>query len=186
MYCLSGRVKHGSLGIPLSAHLHLRSIIIRLGNGQPQTLPSGVFIDRLRMASPVDIWASAHAVVPLNSEGDQSAAVALHFDGTNWAQVNLGTGGKAQLIQSFGASAAWAFSLQRTDAGETISRMQYGGGNTWQAVKLPAADLLDVSSLVRVAPDEYWAIGHYVARATGNVAPMLLYFANGTWHDYGQ
>ncbi len=67
--------------------------------------------------------------------------------------------------------------------------MQYGGGNTWQAVQLPIADLLDVSSLVRVAPDEYWAIGHYVASATGNVAnvaSVLLYFANGAWHAYGQ
>ncbi len=149
------------------------------------TLPPGVFIDRLRMDSPTDIWASAHAVVPLNSEGAQSAAVALHYDGTNWAQVNLGEGGKAQLVQSFGASAAWAFNLERTDAGETISRMQYGGGNTWQTVKLPVADLLEVSSLVRVAPDEYWAIGHYVARTTGDVTPVLLYFASGTWHQYG-
>jgi hypothetical protein len=156
------------------------------GKWTSTALPSGVFIDRLRMDSPTDIWASAHAIEPLNSEGSQPAAVALHYDGTNWAQMNLGEGGKAQLVQSFGTSATWAFSLQRTDAGETISRMQYGGGNTWQTVKLPVADLLDVSSLVRVAPDEYWAIGHYVVRATGRVAPVLLYFASGTWHAYGK
>jgi hypothetical protein len=148
-------------------------------------LPSGVYIDRLRMDSPSDIWASAHTIVPVNSEGSQPAAMALHFDGATWTQVKLGKGGESQLVQIFGASAAWTFNLQRTNAGETISRMQYGGGNTWQAVKSPFADLLDVSSLVRVSTDEYWAIGHYVS-AAGNAAPVLLYFANGAWHDYGR
>lgn len=158
----------------------------RAGEWTRAAVPSGVFIDRLRMDSPTDIWASAHIVVPLNSEGSQSAAVALHYDGTTWAQMNLGKGGQAQLVQVFAANAAWAFSLQRTAAGETISGMQYGGGNTWQAVKLPAADLLDANALVRVTPDEYWAIGHYVVPATGDVAPVLLYFANGAWHAYGR
>jgi hypothetical protein len=156
------------------------------GEWTSAALPSGIFIDRLRMDSPTDIWASAHAIVPLNSEGSQAAAVVFHYDGATWAQVNLGNGEKAQLVQAFDASAAWAFSLQRTNAGETISSMQYGGGNTWQTVKLPTDDLLDVSSLARVAPDEYWAIGHYVVRATGKVAPVLLYFANGAWHAYGR
>ncbi|HEY1391293.1 MAG TPA: hypothetical protein VGF38_22335 [Ktedonobacterales bacterium] len=158
------------------------------GTWTSTALPSGTFIDRLRMDSPTNIWASAHTIEPLNSEGSQSAAVALHYDGAHWAQVNLGDGGKAQIIQLFGTSAAWAFSLQRTHWGETISHMQYGGGNTWQTVQLPIVDLLDVSPLVRVAPDEYWAIGHYVASAAGNVgtvASVLLHFANGTWHAYG-
>lgn len=156
------------------------------GQWTPTTLPSGVFIDRMRMDSPTNIWASAHIVVPVNSEGSQPAADVLHYDGATWSKVNLGKGGDAQLVQSFGASAAWAFNLQRSDAGETISRMQYGAGSTWRAVNLPLDDLLDVSSLAQVTPDEYWAIGHYVAHGTGNVASALLYFASGSWHAYGQ
>lgn len=178
-------VAGGASGSPLTPVLYH----YQAGAWISATLPSGIFIDRLRMSSPTDIWASAYTIVPLNSESNQPAAVALHYDGATWTRVNLGQGGKAQLVQSFGASAAWVFSLQRTNAGETISSMQYGDGNTWQAVQLPIADLLDVSSLVRVAPDEYWAIGHYVASATGNVAnvaSVLLYFASGAWHTYGQ
>lgn len=171
------------------------------GTWSKATLPSGVLIDQLRMVSPNDIWTSGR-MLPPNSLIDQKEAV-LHYDGTAWTRVRLGSAEQAQIVEALSADEGWAFTLKSTQkqpcqpgADYFIDKVQFGGGAIWQTVPWQFKDLSGISNLERVAPDEYWAIGYSSKEKltpTGNggcsgvgySVPVLLYFASGMWHQYG-
>lgn len=163
------------------------------------TLPHGVAVDRLRMVSPNNIWASGHISAASNADINQTAAV-LHYDGSGWQQVNIGTSEHPQSVQVFDGNTSWAFTLASSfNPDDSISGAQYQHGGTWQTVTWPFKDTglgfvsLGLNPIQRVAPDEYWTIGWSNGTrqpntnggsATASVT-VLLYFANGAWHAYG-
>ncbi|MFI5273354.1 MAG: anti-sigma factor family protein [Ktedonobacterales bacterium] len=160
------------------------------------TLPPSLAIDRLRMVSPANIWASGHVAAPTNWDPDQSSAV-LHYDGMRWQPVPIGARGAPQLVDIFSAGAGVAFSLANqtglNGTGFYIASAQYENRGQWAVVPWADTNLWSISGLQRVSQDEYWAIGRYevsVANNNGGISgtahPVLLYFANGIWTEFGK
>jgi hypothetical protein len=155
------------------------------------TLPQGVVVDRLRMSSPSDIWASAHINASTNVGYDQTAVV-LHYDGTHWQQVSIGASGHPQFVQAFDRGTTWAFSLQHNPlAMDIISSAHCQNNGGWHAVRWPMNNVsmgfvtLGGTTIQRVSADEYWAIAWHQP-SNGPVTTVLLYFASGIWHEYGR
>lgn len=157
----------------------------RAGSWTSFALPPGVAVDRLRMVSPDDIWASGHINASTNADYDQSAAV-LNYDGNSWHQETIVVPGKPQSVQAFTGLTSWAFSISKTTIDDTIVGVQYLRGASWLTVKWPFSDMnlglvsFGMNTIQRVSTDEYWTIG-----VIGGSQSVLLYFANGMWHQYG-
>lgn len=164
------------------------------------TLPHGVAVDQLRMTSPNDIWASGHISAPSNDDSVQQAAV-LRYDGSGWRQISITASGHPQFVQAFDSATSWAFTLSSSfNADDSISGAQYQHGGSWQTIAWPFKDTglgfvsLGMNPIQRVAPDEYWTIGWNNGARQPNTnggtasasVTVLLYFANGAWHEYGQ
>ena len=103
------------------------------GTWTSASLPSGVNIDRLRMVSPNDIWASGHINAQSNWDPDQTAAV-LHYDGSHWQQVNTGASGHPQFVQVFDGNTSLAFTIVGWRGSDFISGVHYqrGGIHGWR------------------------------------------------------
>ncbi|HKW23822.1 MAG TPA: hypothetical protein VJO13_20760 [Ktedonobacterales bacterium] len=165
--------------------------------------PPGISIFTLRMVSPNDIWASG--LVGPGSSGTRTIEAAVaHYDGSQWRQVAVSASGNPEDVEAFDQNTSWAFtkydpSVTTGNAPPpnnppTIVSAQYQHGNAWQHVAWPFTNLSLIGSLTRVSADEYWAIGYYYVThqtPTGNggytgsgyAVGVLLYFANGAWHE---
>jgi len=156
------------------------------GSWTSVALPSGVAIDRLRMVSPNDIWGSGHISAPTNVDSQQSAAE-MRYDGSGWRQVDTSASGQPQFVQAFDRNTSWAFTLNPAMDQNVINAVQYQRNGSWLAVKWPFSDVnmgmvvFGMNSIQRVSADEYWSIGSH-----GSLGPVLLYFASGAWHAYGE
>ncbi|HEU5347536.1 MAG TPA: hypothetical protein VFU63_02870 [Ktedonobacterales bacterium] len=165
------------------------------GNWTSVSLPSGVALDQLRMVAPNDIWGSGHISAASGADNDQRAAV-LHYDGSEWQQVNIGAKGHPQFVQAFDRNTNWAFTLTGSLSPiDIISSTQYEHGGTWQSVAWPFKNMglgfvsTGMNPIQRVSPDEYWTIGWSDVtwnpdNGTGShPVTVLLYFTDGAWHE---
>lgn len=124
------------------------------------SLPTGVNIDRLRMVSPNNLWASGHINAPSNWDTDQTAAV-LHYDGNQLRQANIGANGNPQFVQAFDGDTSWAFAISNVSATDIIGSVRYQRGGSWLAVKWPFTNMgmglvaFGMTTMQRVSADEY-------------------------------
>lgn len=173
-------------GIPLLYHY-------QAGTWTRVTVPSGVEIYTLRMVSPNNIWASGQ--VDLQQNGYATGAV-MHYDGRQWQQVPVSANGNPQDVEAFDQNTSWAFTKDNGGflRNPVITGAQYEHDGSWQSVAWPFTNLSRIGSLIRVSADEYWAIGYYdvenwtptgngVYSGSGHEVSVLLYFANGAWHQ---
>lgn len=163
--------------------------------------PPGISIFTLRMVSPNNIWASG--VKDARNSSGFEAAVA-HYDGSQWRQVPVSASGNPEDVEAFDQGASWAFAkydpsvttgnAPPANDPPTITEAQYQHDGSWQHVAWPFTNLSLIDSLTRVSPDEYWAIGYYYVTqqtptgnagytSSGYAVGVLLYFANGAWHE---
>lgn len=158
------------------------------GTWTPATFPAHVMIERLRMVAPNNIWASGFISAPTNWDVDQSAAV-LHYDGGQWQQVAISTSGKPQIVHAFDSKTAWAFTVKPSSSPKlrwsNISAAQYQHDGAWHEVAWPFTNVVNISSINRTGPDTFWAIGTTLLGGVDTGYSALLYFANGSWHEYG-
>ncbi len=175
------------------------------GTWTRMALPSGIDIFTLRMVSPNNIWASG--LVGSESGTRTIKAAVAHYDGSQWRQVAVGASGSPEDVEAFDEGVSWAFTKYdpsvTTGAAPlpnnppTIVSAQYQRGDSWQQPTWPFSNLSLIGSLTRVSADEYWAIGYYYVihqiptgngsySGSGYTMGVLLYFANGAWHEYGQ
>jgi hypothetical protein len=168
------------------------------------TAPTGITIYDMRMVTPTNIWASGQT----ERGSSREAGAVLHYDGSQWRQVPVGATGRPQDVEAFDQSTAWAFTRYEPSVttgytppplafnSPTISTVQYQHDGVWSQVKWPFTNLTRIGQIIRVSSDEYWAIGYHRVTnwtPTGNggytgsgyAVPVLLYFANGVWHEYG-
>jgi hypothetical protein len=133
----------------------------------------------------------------------------LHYDGSEWRQVSVGASGHPQDVEAFGLGTAWAFTRYEPSVttgytpppfvfdSPTISSVQYQRDGVWSQVKWPFTNLTRIGAITRVSSDEYWAIGYSDVTnwtptgdgsytGSGHEVDVLLYFANGAWHEYGR
>lgn len=171
------------------------------GTWTQMAAPPGIDIFTLRMVSPNNIWASG--VRDARNSSGFEAAVA-HYDGSQWRQVPVSASGSPEDVEAFDQGASWAFAkydpsvttgnAPPANNPPTIVSAQYQHDDTWQHVAWPFTNLSLIDSLTRVSADEYWAIGYYYVlhqTPTGNGSftgagysvGVLLYFANGAWHE---
>ena len=164
--------------------------------------PPGITIFTLRMVSPNNIWASG--LVGSESGTRTIEAAVAHYDGSKWQQVAVGASGSPEDAEAFDQSTSWAFTKYDPSVTTgtapppnnppTITEAQYQHDGSWQHVAWPFTNLSLIDSLTRVSADEYWAIGYYYVThqtPTGNggytgsgyAVGVLLYFANGAWHE---
>ena len=164
--------------------------------------PTDITIYTLRMVSPNDVWASGM----IDTQAHGAVGAALHYDGSQWSQVAVGAKGSPQDVEVFDRGTAWAFTqIEPTvatgnappDYPPAIGGVQYERDGSWRQVAWPDASLWRVGPVIRVSGDEYWAIGYHSARSwtptgnggyvgSGHDTSVLLYFANGVWHEYGR
>jgi hypothetical protein len=161
--------------------------------------PSGIWVSTMRMVAPNYIWASG--------QRDQASSAAtgatLHYDGSQWREVPVGASGRAQDVEAFDQGTSWAFtiSVPTITKGATtpppdpvIASAQYQRDGLWQQVSWPFTDISQIGSIIRVSADEYWAIGYrdvtnWTSNGNGSFTGagysvgVLLYFANGAWHE---
>lgn len=177
--------------VPVLYHYHA-------GAWTPATLRAGVVVDTLRMVSPTNIWASGHIGPDSGWPTDQSPPAVLHYDGSQWRQVAVSASGHPQVVEAFDGSTSWAFTLQPVN-GPTArwftAITQYQRDGAWRTLANPPVSLFHyIDTLTRVEPDTYWVVGYYEVTqpnpngqgSMGYDVPVLLYFANGAWHQYGR
>ncbi|HEY7342871.1 MAG TPA: hypothetical protein VH591_18505 [Ktedonobacterales bacterium] len=153
--------------------------------------PPGISIFTLRMVSPNNIWASG-----LVGPGSRTIEAAVaHYDGSQWRRVAVNASGSPADVEAFDQGASWAFTKNDALPGDpVITEAQYQHDGSWQHMAWPFTNFSLIDSLTRVSPDEYWAIGYYYVThqtPTGNggytgsgyAVGVLLYFANGAWHE---
>jgi hypothetical protein len=153
--------------------------------------PVGISIFTLRMVSPNNIWASG-----LVGPGSRTIEAAVaHYDGSQWRRVAVSASGSPTDVEAFDQSTSWAFTKNDAPPGVPVmTDVQYQRDGSWQHVSWPLSNLSLIASLTRVSADEYWAIGYYYVlhqTPTGNggytgsgyAVGVLLYFANGVWHE---
>lgn len=172
------------------------------GTWTKMTVPTGISIYTLRMVAPNDIWASGQ----MDRGSSREVGVALHYDGSQWRQVAVGASGHPQDVEAFDQDTAWAFTKYdpMVTTGNTpppdhpsITSVQYQHDGVWNQVAWSFTNLTRIGQIVRVSSDEYWAIGYYTVTTSrtptgnggyssaGHEVPVLLYFANGAWREYG-
>ena len=177
----------------------------RSGTWTKAAAPAGITVYAMRMVSPNDIWASGQ--MERGSSGVIGAV--LHYDGSEWRQVSVGASGHPQDVEAFGLGTAWAFTRYEPSVttgytpppfvfdSPTISSVQYQRDGVWSQVKWPFNNLTRIGAITRVSSDEYWAIGYSDVTnwtptgdgsytGSGHEVDVLLYFANGAWHEYGK
>lgn len=177
----------------------------RSGTWTKGAAPAGITVYAMRMISPNDIWASGQ--MERGSSGAMGAV--LHYDGSEWRQVSVGASGHPQDVEAFGLGTAWAFTRYEPSVttgytpppfvfdSPTISSVQYQRDGVWSQVKWPFTNLTRIGAITRVSSDEYWAIGYSDVTnwtptgdgsytGSGHEVDVLLYFANGVWHEYGR
>ncbi len=157
------------------------------GTWTPYPTPPGLSLGIPSLLSPTDGW----LVATNYSDGSE---VALHFDGQQWKQASVFGDPRLQRadFQILPDDDAWAFvhSGAYHEAGHVTAAYHLIAGH-WVSVTWPFAELDGVSGVVKIAPNEYWAIGTYQAQltgqtfGTGSVAQgVLLHYLNGTWSAY--
>lgn len=164
--------------------------------------PVGITIYSMRMVSPNDIWASGQ----MDRDSSREVGATLHYDGSQWRQVSVGAKGSPQDVEAFDQGTAWAFTQSEPTVtkGATsppgppiVTSVQYQRDGAWSQVAWPFTNLSGIGPITRVSSDEYWAIGYHrvtsrtptsngVYVGAGHDEPVLLYFANGVWHEYGR
>lgn len=163
------------------------------------TVPSGVNIYTLRMISPNDIWASGQS----DALSAAPRGAVLHYDGQRWQQVAVSASGHPEIVEAFDQDTSWAFTmdysaLNKVPPGDAlIKSAQYQRNGSWRQVAWPLTHFSSIGWVTRVSPDAFWAIGSYSVvkwTPTGNGSysgsgygvSVLLHFADGAWHAYGQ
>jgi hypothetical protein len=175
------------------------------GTWTKMALPKGVSIYTLRMVSPNDIWASGQ----VGRGSSEAPGAILHYDGSQWRQVAVGANGSPQDVEAFDQGTAWAFTRYEPSVttgytpppiifdSPNISSAQYQRDGSWSPLAWPFKNLTRVGPIIRVSSDEYWAIGYHMVTSMtptgdgsysggGREVGVLLYFANGVWHEYGR
>ena len=85
------------------------------------------------------------------------------------------------------ATRAWRLPSRMAGFRISSAACAINAGGSWLAVRWPFSDMgmglvaFGMNTIQRVSADEYWTIG-----LTGTSQSVLLYFANGAWHEYGQ
>jgi hypothetical protein len=161
--------------------------------------PSGIWVSTMRMVAPNDIWASGQR----DPASSAATGATLHYDGSQWREVPVGASGRAQDVEAFDQGTSWAFtiSVPTITKGATtpppdpvIASAQYQRDGLWQQVSWPFTDISQIGSIIRVSADEYWAIGYrdvtnWTSNGNGSFTGagysvgVLLYFADGMWHE---
>ena len=164
--------------------------------------PAGITIYSMRMIAPNNIWASEQ----MERGSSRAVGGVLHYDGRQWRQVAVGANGSPQDLEAFDQGTVWAFTQSdlTVTTGATsppgppiVTSVQYQRDGVWSQVAWPFANLSGIGPITRVSSDEYWAIGYHrvtsqtptgngVYVGAGHDEPVLLYFANGAWHEYGR
>jgi hypothetical protein len=170
------------------------------GTWTKATALAGITIYTMHMVAPNEIWAWGQ----MERGSNRAVGAALHYDGSQWRQVAVGANGHPQDVEVFDQDTAWAFTQSEPTASATappgppiVTSAQYQRDGVWSQVAWPFKNLTGIGQITRVSSDEYWAIGyHRVTNRTptgnsgyvgsGHYAPVLLYFANGVWHEYTQ
>jgi hypothetical protein len=125
--------------------------------------------------------------------------LALHYNGTRWLEANTGVSTAARAIDVFGPGMAWSYttSIPQANGPELIVSTQREDAGSWTNVPWPYQDILSMSRMTCVTPDDCWAIGLYVLPATTpttsysstvmmpSFGTLLLRYADGAWHQYG-
>jgi hypothetical protein len=186
------------------------------GTWTKAVLPTGVQIDHLRMVSPNDIWASGHINAENNDPVTQTASVLHYDgNGWRQAPVDTSGKPQIVEAFDSVTSWAFTMQRSRTPdgSGYAVGSAQYHLDGKWYPVQWPLTTFGDsratgggssagwnvpgaqgIETLTRVEKDTYWTIG-YIEKTKANpsgggktiyAAAVLLYFANGVWHTYGQ
>ena len=170
-------------------------------------LPEDATIYTMRMVTPNNIWASGQISKSADSSG---RAATLHYDGSQWREVAIGASQRSHGmfldVQVFDQNTAWVFTegVPPSTKGDTtpsdhtiVTGAQYQRAGVWRQVSWPFTDLSTINSVTRVSSDEYWAVGYYTIEhrtptsngayiSSADAFPVLLYFVNGVWHEYGR
>jgi hypothetical protein len=167
------------------AHVQGSSIV----NESP--LDGAITLTHLRMLSPTDGWAMGDMYLgggDITDNPQVSRAIALHYDGAQWAEASTGASGAARVIDVLGQGTAWSYTTKGVPEFIVSTQRQIAG--QWRDVPWPFKDIQSFSRLTCVAQDDCWAIGFYLWPPTGeitgkNYSWLLLRYANGAWHQYG-
>jgi hypothetical protein len=169
------------------AHVQGSSIV----NESP--LDGAITLTHLRMLSPTNGWAMGDMYLgggDITDNPQVSRAIALHYDGAQWAEASTGASGAARVVDVLGQGTAWSYTTKGVPEFIVSTQRQIAG--QWRDVPWPFKDIQSFSRLTCVTPDQddCWAIGFYLWPATGeitgkNYSWLLLRYANGAWHQYG-
>lgn len=168
--------------------------------GQWTTTPvpvGGAYIGELRMLSPRDGWAMG--IFPSQSNVlAEATPCLLHYDGTEWRQVQVPVSPRAQQVEMLSDDDGWAFGTSGSTANDTyafdVTLAEHTEAGRWQTVRWPFTDLGAVGHLTRAATGDYWALGSYMVNVPnangsggyGYSKQVLLHFAAGVWSAYGR
>src|SRR5579872_4734311 len=142
--------------------------------------------------SPNDAWA-----VGFNGpQNDDSATLAMHFNGSTWSQVStpsVGTGAN-QLngILALAPNNVWAVGFSTPvpppQQAATLTLIEHFDGATWKVVPSPnfgPASIYQSNRLFGLAansPDDIWAFGSYFAAdGSGHQMTLLLHWNGKSW-----
>ncbi|MGH3157280.1 MAG: hypothetical protein ACRDNF_11985 [Streptosporangiaceae bacterium] len=157
----------------------------RVASPDPGT--SENYLDGLSVVSASDIWA-AGSYFP---SGQPAQTLALHWDGTSWAQVatpDPGSGGSfLRGVAASSSSAAWAAGTYSVNqgAGERNLLLRWNG-TSWSRVAVPdpGAALDQLTGVAAAGPADAWAVGWSVNSPTSLDKTVLLHWNGTSWGRY--
>lgn len=125
-----------------------------------------------------------HAVGYSYANSGPTTAVAFHWDGTGWTELEVPSPGRQTWLRAVSANApddVWAVGdfSRRNDSGESL--VLHYDGIEWSQVPSPNPRtynlLWDVDVL---SPDEAWAVG-YTTKSNGREQPLALKWNGTEW-----
>lgn len=128
--------------------------------------------------SPSDVWVAGSATSGAHTQGVNTNALILHFDGSRWSSVANPSSDPINGMAMVAPGDGWAV------AGSNILRYTNGA---WQLYQTYPAGQANGSYLLGVSmssPDDGWIIGSRPGDANGPGAGVLLHYTGAQWQPY--
>jgi hypothetical protein len=140
------------------------------------------FLKGIVALAPDDVWA-----VGFRQHRLRSSSLILHFDGTNWARVDVPSSGRTQALMAVGASSAanvWAIG-QRGRDGDRAVVLHYNGSH-WSEVDLPeriSSGPARLSAVEVISPNDVWIVGTGGGSSRSYLPALALHFDGLRWES---